>query len=88
MKRLSLLYIAAIALLVASCSGNKQSFTLYGDFKGLETGEFLCFSQSPAWNSLDTVKVKGGDLIVNYKDDGQVTLTGNASLIFEGIIEY
>ena len=60
MKRLSLLYIAAIALLVASCSGNKQSFTLFGDFKGLETGEFLCFSQSPAWNSLDTVKVMGG----------------------------
>ncbi|MDD2217779.1 MAG: carbamoyl-phosphate synthase large subunit, partial [Eubacteriales bacterium] len=35
-----------------------------------------------------TVKVKGGDLIVNYKDDGSVTLTGNADLIFEGTIEY
>lgn len=35
-----------------------------------------------------TVKVKGGDLIVNYKDNGDVSLTGNADLIFEGTIEY
>lgn len=34
-----------------------------------------------------TVKLKGGDLIVNYSDDA-VTLTGNAKLIFQGIIEY
>ncbi|MCD7774887.1 MAG: carbamoyl-phosphate synthase large subunit [Clostridiales bacterium] len=34
-----------------------------------------------------TVKLKGGDLIVNYTDEG-ITLTGNTSLIFEGIIEY
>lgn len=34
-----------------------------------------------------TVKLKGGDLIVNYSDDG-VTLTGNAHLIFEGEIAY
>lgn len=34
-----------------------------------------------------TVKLKGGDLIVNYTDDA-VLLTGNASLIFEGVVEY
>lgn len=34
-----------------------------------------------------TVKLKGGDLIVNYSDDG-ITLTGNTGLIFEGIVEY
>lgn len=34
-----------------------------------------------------TVKLRGGDLIVNYTDEG-VTLTGNAKLIFEGEIEY
>lgn len=34
-----------------------------------------------------TVKLKGGDLLVHYSDSG-VTLTGNASLIFEGEIEY
>jgi carbamoyl-phosphate synthase large subunit len=30
-----------------------------------------------------TVKVKGGDLIVNYTDDG-ITLTGNAKLVYKG----
>ena len=34
-----------------------------------------------------TVKLKGGDLIVNYTDDG-VILTGNADLICEGSIVY
>jgi carbamoyl-phosphate synthase large subunit len=34
-----------------------------------------------------TVKVRGGDLVVNYTDDA-VYLTGNARLIFEGVIEY
>ncbi len=34
-----------------------------------------------------TVKLRGGDLIVNYTDE-RVTLTGNASLVYEGIIEY
>ena len=34
-----------------------------------------------------TVKQPGGDLIVNYTDD-MVTLTGNASLVFEGSLEF
>ena len=34
-----------------------------------------------------TVKVKGGDLIVNYTDDG-VYLTGTTKLVFEGELEY
>lgn len=34
-----------------------------------------------------TVKVKGGDLIVNYTPDG-ITLTGNACLIYEGDLQY
>ncbi len=34
-----------------------------------------------------TVKLRGGDLIVNYTDEG-ITLTGNASLVYEGIVEY
>ena len=34
-----------------------------------------------------TVKVKGGDLIVNYTDEG-ILLTGNAKLIYEGITEF
>jgi len=33
-----------------------------------------------------TVKLRGGDLIVNYTDDC-VTLTGNAELIYEGVFE-
>ncbi|MBQ9921208.1 MAG: carbamoyl-phosphate synthase large subunit, partial [Clostridia bacterium] len=34
-----------------------------------------------------TVKLKGGDVIVNYTDNA-VYLTGNASLIYEGVIQY
>ncbi len=34
-----------------------------------------------------TVKVRGGDLIVCYTDEG-VTLTGNTNLVYEGEVEY
>ena len=34
-----------------------------------------------------TVKVRGGDLIVNYSDEG-VYLTGAIKLVFEGSVEY
>ena len=34
-----------------------------------------------------TVKVKGGDLIVNYSDDG-IVLTGNAKLVYKGELQY
>ena len=34
-----------------------------------------------------TVKVRGGDLVVNYTDE-KVTLTGDAKLVYEGIVEY
>jgi carbamoyl-phosphate synthase large subunit len=34
-----------------------------------------------------TVKVKGGDLIVNYSDDG-IVLTGNAKLVYRGELKY
>ncbi len=34
-----------------------------------------------------TVKLKGGDLIVNYTDD-KVTLTGDCNLVYKGEIEY
>lgn len=34
-----------------------------------------------------TVKVKGGDLIVNYSDNG-ITLTGDCNLVYKGEIEY
>ncbi len=35
-----------------------------------------------------TVKVKGGDLIVNYHSDETVTLTGNVEKIYEGKVEF
>ena len=35
-----------------------------------------------------TVKVRGGDLIVRYSSDGNVRLTGNARLVFEGTVEF
>ena len=34
-----------------------------------------------------TVKVRGGDLVVNYTDK-EVTLTGDAKLVYEGVVEY
>ena len=34
-----------------------------------------------------TVKVRGGDLVVNYTD-GKMTLTGDAKLVYEGTAEY
>ena len=34
-----------------------------------------------------TVKLIGGDLIVNYTDD-HVTLTGDAVLVYDGVVEY
>ena len=33
-----------------------------------------------------TVKVEGGDLVVNYSDDS-VTLTGDAMLVYKGEVE-
>ena len=34
-----------------------------------------------------TVKTHGGDLLVRYTDEG-ITLSGRASLVYEGTIEY
>lgn len=34
-----------------------------------------------------TVKVRGGDLVVNYTDEG-ITLSGDALFVYEGVIEY
>lgn len=33
-----------------------------------------------------TVKLKGGDLIIKYTDDGEVYLTGNAEIVFRGTV--
>ncbi len=35
-----------------------------------------------------TVKVRGGDLIVRYRSEGDVILTGNVSKIYEGKVEF
>ena len=35
-----------------------------------------------------TVKLRGGDLIVRYGSDGNVTLTGGTKLVFEGEVEF
>ena len=34
-----------------------------------------------------TVKVRGGDLVVNYTDEN-VLLTGDAKLVYEGVFEF
>ena len=35
-----------------------------------------------------TVQLRGGNLKITYKEDGTVLMTGPATLVFEGIIEY
>lgn len=60
MKQTSI-YIILIALLVASCVGDKQSFSISGEFKGIKQGEFMCFSQSAEWGTLDTIKIQNGE---------------------------
>ena len=35
-----------------------------------------------------TVKLRGGDLIVNYRSDGRVLLTGNVEKVYEGKVEF
>ena len=69
------LYILT-ALLVASCSGNRQGITLQGEFKGLSQGEFLCYSESPEWGTLDTIKVNDGKFRFTHdlQDTAIVTL--------------
>ena len=34
-----------------------------------------------------TVRVQGGDLVVHYTDEA-VTLTGDAKLVYTGVVEY
>ncbi|MBP5360399.1 MAG: DUF4369 domain-containing protein [Bacteroidaceae bacterium] len=58
-----------------SCSGDKQSFTLSGRFKGLEQGEFVCFSSSPEWGTFDTVRVQGGKFSITHPLADTVVLT-------------
>lgn len=35
-----------------------------------------------------TVKLRGGDLLITYKEDGTILMQGPATLVFEGTIEY
>ena len=70
----SLSFSLALALLVA-CSGDKQSFTLSGKFKGLEQGEFVCFSSAPEWGTFDTVRVQGGKFTLTHPLADTVVLT-------------
>ena len=35
-----------------------------------------------------TVKLRGGDLIVRYRSDGRVILTGNVQKIYEGKVAF
>ena len=63
------------AMTICSCSGDRQSFTLSGKFKGLEQGEFICFSESPAWGTLDTVRIQGGKFSITHPLADTVVLT-------------
>ena len=62
-------------ILLVACSGDKQSFTLSGKFKGLEQGEFVCFSSAPEWGTFDTVRVQGGKFTLTHPLADTVVLT-------------
>ena len=55
----------------------------YGKFLIIVDGH-SCFNEK---GKDIVVKLKGGDLIVNYTDE-QITLEGTTDLIFTGVIEY
>ena len=70
----SLLLILSLLLLL-SCSSGGGSFTLSGKFKGLEQGEFVCYSSSPDWGTFDTVRVQGGTFSITHPLADTVVLT-------------
>ena len=70
----SLLLILSLFFLL-SCSSGGGSFTLSGKFKGLEQGEFVCFSSSPEWGTFDTVRVQGGTFSITHPLADTVVLT-------------
>ena len=70
------LAIIIVALLVmGACSGDKQSFTLSGKIKGLDQGEFVCFSEAPEWGTLDTIHIQGGKFSITHPLADTVVLT-------------
>lgn len=73
--RHTLLYITLVTLLAASCSGGKKSFSLSGKFKGLDQSAFVCYSASPAWGTLDTIKVERGSFSLQHDLSDTVILT-------------
>ena len=40
-----------------------------------------------SYDSDVTIKLRGGDLVINYKKDGTVYMTGPAAFVFEGETE-
>lgn len=75
MKTIIQLFVAAIILTLASCSSEGNKFKLTGSFKNLQQGEFLCFSESPEWGTLDTVKVKDGEFTLEHPLTDTVIIT-------------
>lgn len=75
MKTKACLYIVTALLVLASCLGNKQGFTLSGKFKGLDKGEFICFSDAPEWGTLDTVRIEGGRFSLTHALTDTIVLT-------------
>lgn len=69
------LYLLTALLFLGACSGEKQGFVLSGKFKGLEQGEFICFSSAPEWGTLDTVRIENGKFNLQHALTDTVVLT-------------
>ena len=63
------------AIIAVSCSSGGGTFTLSGKFKGLDQGEFVCFSSSPEWGTFDTVRVQDGTFSITHPLADTVVLT-------------
>ncbi len=57
----NIIFIFSIAILLASCSGNKDQFTIKGHVNGLDTGRvFLQKFETDHWVTVDSAKLEKG----------------------------
>ncbi|MEI7980809.1 MAG: DUF4369 domain-containing protein, partial [Bacteroidota bacterium] len=54
-------YILLIAVILASCAGNKNQYTIRGTVNGVDTGiVFLQKFNADSWQKIDSVKLEKG----------------------------
>jgi hypothetical protein len=64
-----------LVLLLASCGGGRDRFTLKGSFRHLQDGEFYVYSSDPSWSGFDTVRVEDGEFKYSHELTDTTILT-------------